>query len=85
MPPPIYRDGQEIKDGDRIRYYGDPGEVEFIVAHPTGDPSHDWYLEQFPGGGVMLNTESMGSVFVKRDDLDDSLELISRRPDVPAP
>lgn len=27
----VYESGQEIEKGDRIKYHGDPGEVEFVV------------------------------------------------------
>ncbi|HSF15786.1 MAG TPA: hypothetical protein VLK65_09545 [Vicinamibacteria bacterium] len=47
----------------------------------VGDPSLGWYLETFPGGGIMLWAEGFGSVFLTRDnfdDFDDLLEFVSR-------
>jgi len=31
--------------------HGEPGEVEFVITHITGDPAMDWYIELHPGGG----------------------------------
>jgi hypothetical protein len=39
---------EEVKSGDHVTYHGERGEVEFVVANPTGDPAMDWYVEQFP-------------------------------------
>jgi hypothetical protein len=73
-----YPSGQDVKPGDRILYHGEPGEVEFVVADRTGDPSKDWYLEQFPGGGFMITAKGFGSVFLGEDDIDEDLEFVSR-------
>ena len=73
-----YMSGDEIKEGDRIRYHGEPGHVDFVVTQPSGDQARDWYLEQFPGGGLMIRAETFGSVFLTIADVDDQLELVSR-------
>jgi len=72
-----YLSGQEVRLDDRIIYHGEPGAVEFIVAGTTGDPSNDWYLEQFPGGGVMIVAKGFGSVFLSESDIDENLEFVS--------
>jgi hypothetical protein len=74
----VYQSGEEIQKGDLINYHGDPGEVEFVVQSRTGDPAMDWYLEQFPGGGVMINAKGFGRVFLAEGDIDDFLEFTSR-------
>jgi hypothetical protein len=74
----VYESGEEIRKGDRIDYHREPGEVEFIVQNKSGDPTMDWYLEQFPGGGVMINAKGFGRVFLGGDDMDDFLEFRSR-------
>jgi hypothetical protein len=74
----IYHSGEEVKSGDRITYHGEPGEVEFVVASPTGDPAMDWYFQQFPGGGFMVNAKNFGKVFLPGRDIDDDLEFVSR-------
>lgn len=78
MKPPVYLTGKEVKNGDRILFHGEPGEVEFVVTDVTGDPSMDWYLEEHPGGGVMIRAKEFGSVFLPIGTIDGRLEYVSR-------
>jgi hypothetical protein len=78
MKPFKYPSGQDVKPGDQILYHGEPGEVEFVVADRTGDPSKDWHIEQFPGGGFMITAKGFGSVFLAESDIDEDLEFVSR-------
>ena len=73
-----YTSGDEIRKGDRIRYNGEQGQVVFLVMERIGDPAHDWYLDQFPGGGLMIEVEEFGNVFLGVADIDDDLELVAR-------
>ena len=73
-----YLAGELIKAGDRIRYHGDPGFVDFVATERCGDPDIDWFTDEFPGGGVMICSSTMGSVFLGLDDLGDLLEFESR-------
>jgi hypothetical protein len=74
----VYESGEEVKSGDRIIYHGEPGKVEFVVVGLTGDRAMDWYVEQFPGGGFMVNANGVGSVFLGESDIDEDLEFVSR-------
>ena len=78
MKPFTYKTGEAVHKGDRIRYHGEPGEVEFIVSGVIGDPAMDWYAKQFPGGGIMVTATGFGSVFLGVDDIDGMLEFHSR-------
>lgn len=73
-----YTSGQEIKEGDHILYHGESGRVAFIAIHRTGDRARDWYVDQFPGGGLMVEAENFGSVFLNLSEIDEQLELVSR-------
>ena len=73
-----YLSGHEVQAGDQITYHDDAGKVEFIVAEAVGDPVLDWYLEQFPGGGVMITAAGFGNVFLDAEDLDEHLTFIGR-------
>jgi hypothetical protein len=73
-----YQSGEEIKTRDRITYHGDSGEVEFVVVEKTGDAATDWYLDQYPGGGIMLNVNNLGNVFLSEIEKDEDLKFISR-------
>jgi hypothetical protein len=44
----LFQSGDEVKPGDRIRYHGEPGGIEFVITEATGDPSRDWFLDEFP-------------------------------------
>jgi hypothetical protein len=55
-----YLSGEEIQSGDRIRYHGEPGHVEFVAER--GDPETGWYVEQC-GSGCMILAQSFGRVF----------------------
>ena len=73
-----YQSGEEVIKGDHITYHGKPGEIEFVVTDFTGDAATDWYLEEFPGGGIMINAEGFGNVFLEESDADEDLEFVSR-------
>jgi hypothetical protein len=73
-----YLSGEEIRIGDRITYHNEPGEVDFVVSEKIGDAAMDWYIDQFPGGGVMIVARSFGSVFLSEDDIDENLVFVSR-------
>jgi len=81
----VYQSGEVVISGDAITYHGEPGAVVFVIAEPTGDQTRDWYLEQFPQGGVMINAKGFGKVFLSGRDLDEDLKFISRRSHISAP
>ena len=74
----VYESGEDIRKGDRVRYHGEAGYVEFVVKEASGDPSFDWYLDQWPGGGAMICADTFGSVYLSVDGLDDFLEFVAR-------
>jgi hypothetical protein len=62
------------------KYHGERGEVEFFASQIAGDASHDWYLEEFPSGGMMIIAERCGSVFlVTGEDNDGDLKFVGRK------
>lgn len=73
----FYESGEPVSKGDRIRYRGEDGTVEFTVSKDDcGD--RDPYLDDFPNGGVMLSTSRLGRVFVPLDQLnEEDIELLS--------
>ena len=73
-----YESGEEVRKGDRIIYHGEPGKIEFVVSEAVGNPSMDWYVQQFPGGGFMLSAASFGDVFLTESDIDEDLHFIAR-------
>lgn len=75
----MYETGEEIKSGDRITFHGEQGRVEFVVAESVGDQALDWYLDQYPGGGLMVKAEGFGDVFLTGGELYEDLKFIGRR------
>lgn len=76
----VYPSGEDVREGDHVRYLGEVGTVEFVVTDKkTNDQSSDWYTDQFPGGGVMITNETFGRVFLSSADFDGHLEFVSRR------
>ena len=73
-----YQSGREIRTRDRVTYHGETGEVDFVVIEKTGDPALDWYIEQHPGGGVMLQVSNFGNVFLTDTDAQEDLLLVRR-------
>jgi hypothetical protein len=73
-----YHSGEAIQPGDHIRYDGETGHIDFVVTEKSGDRALDWFLEQFPGGGVMVIAEGFGRVFLDLANLDDQLEFVAR-------
>ncbi|HEY1755914.1 MAG TPA: hypothetical protein VGG72_10995 [Bryobacteraceae bacterium] len=78
----FYQSGEQVRTGDKIVYGGSPGQVEYVVEVPTGDPAMDWHLTHSPNGGIMIKTIEMGRVFLESEDPD--LDLVSRAPAKPA-
>jgi hypothetical protein len=75
-----YATGEVARKGDRVRYQREEGEVEFVVAGRTGDPEMDWFIDEYPEGGVMLLLKSFGRLFLETQFLDEDLEFVSREP-----
>lgn len=73
-----YQSGEDVRDHDQIRYHGESGHVEFVATEKDGE--HDWYVDEFPGGGVMIWAKTFGSVFIESAEVeaDEDLEFVSR-------
>lgn len=81
--PIFYQSREEVRPGDKIVYAGSPGNVEFVVESPTGDPAIDGHLTHSPNGGFMIKTAAMGFVFLDNVDnnADEDLDFVSRMPE----
>ena len=73
-----YESGEKVEAGDTILFHGEPGTVLFVVIQKTGDAALDWYLEQWPSGGFMIETEGCGRVF-RTESPDEDFVLVSKR------
>ena len=76
--PFTYQSGEEIKKGDRVLFYGEPAEIEFVAFEP-GDPETDWYVQEYGGGVMILDPNVSGWTFVTADQIsEEQLEFVSR-------
>jgi len=63
-PPPVtYASGEEIRARDVVTYFGNPGQVEFVADPRDPRPETRWYIEEF-GGGAMVLDSKIGQVFL---------------------
>jgi hypothetical protein len=74
-----YRSGEEIRKGDRVRFHGNPAEVE-LVACDRNDPEAAWHMEEYGGGVMILDPMVSGRTFIPTDQIDEyeDLEFVSR-------
>jgi predicted transcriptional regulator with HTH domain len=49
MRPIHYASGEEIREGDNVRYQGEIGFIEFVLVEPVGYPGMDQFLADHPG------------------------------------
>lgn len=80
MPDALrYLSGEEIQNGDRVRFHGQLARVEFVAAE-LNDPQNAWFVSEY-GGGVMVNDSAVsGLTFIPVDQLKnyDDLEFVGR-------
>ena len=73
-----YLSGEEIRKGDRVRFHGEPGQIEF-VAIDANDPELGCYVQEY-GGGVMILENVSGRTFIPINQIanDEDLEFVAR-------
>jgi len=74
-----YRSGEEIKNGDRVVFHGNPAEIELVSTDPS-NPEQEWHVTEFGGGVLVSDPTVSGRTFIPRDQLDEyeDLEFVSR-------
>ncbi len=77
MSPIHYVSGEEIREGDNVRYQGEIGFIEFVLVEPIGDPGLDQFLADHPQGGVGVRVPGW-SEFIFRAEINADLEFVSR-------
>jgi len=73
-----YRSGEEIRQGDKVRYDGELGEIEFVVEGLTGDPAMDCYIRELGPGVSVIEPQVFGRVYVSDTENAEDLILVSR-------
>jgi hypothetical protein len=72
-----YVSGEEIREGDHVRYRGKNAFIEFVLVEPTGEPLIDMFLADHPEGGVGLRIPGW-SEFLLKAEINADLEFVSR-------
>jgi len=76
--PLRYASGEIIAKGDRIRYGGELGEVEFVADPDAPNEETDWYVQEY-GSGCMILTKAWGRILLHKTEEDVDLEFLSRQ------
>lgn len=72
-----YPTGEIIQKGDRIRYAGGSGIVEFVADPDVATPETADFLEEVQG--CLILTEKFGSIFLEAPHDEGALEFVSRQ------
>jgi len=74
-----YRSGEEIKKGDRVRFHGNPAEIELVATEQDGQ-DQAWSSRELGSGVLILDPRVSGRSFIPADELSDyeDLEFVSR-------
>jgi hypothetical protein len=72
-----YQSGEEIKEGDKVLFHGNPGEVEFVAAPPGADKTK-WYVQEFGGGVMIKEPREFGRAFLTQTEHAEDLIFVSR-------
>jgi hypothetical protein len=72
-----YQSGEEIRKGDKVLFYGNSAEVEF-VAEPPGDNKTEWYVQEFGGGVMIKEPREFGKAFLTQTEHTEDLIFVSR-------
>jgi hypothetical protein len=73
-----YQSGDEIRKNDNVLFHGEPGEIEFVLEEPVGDPSVDWLFESQGPGVMILEPKHFGRVYLRDAATAEDLVLVSR-------
>ncbi|MGB8458572.1 MAG: hypothetical protein WCE50_12685 [Candidatus Acidiferrum sp.] len=61
-----------------MTFHGEPGEIEFVVDRHTGDPALDWYMKEFGGGAMVLESKHFGRAFLQEAQDEEDLIFVAR-------
>jgi len=76
MEPPRYKDGNEIRTGDRVTWAGHPASVVAVIDTQSYSPMFPETEWSHLGAGFMLDVEGVGLVY--EEEAHEDLQLIGR-------
>jgi hypothetical protein len=74
-----YASGDDIRLGDQVDYAGVRGEIELVADPELPGAQHDWYVQQFGSGVMIVEPKVFGRVFVSAPETEASLALVARK------
>ena len=69
-----YRTGEEIKQGDKVLFHGNPAEIELVACDPN-DLESASYVQEFGGGIMVLDPSVSGHTFIPADQIGEYEDL----------
>ncbi|MGA2899688.1 MAG: hypothetical protein ABSF40_05605 [Candidatus Acidiferrales bacterium] len=81
LVPLTYQSGKEIRKGDRVLYFDDSSEIEFVADPLVDDVKTAWYVQEYGGGVMVVENEfkNFGRVFITEPEDDCDLIFVSRQ------
>lgn len=73
-----YQSGDDIREGDRVTYGGNPAVVELVVAGPSDDETRDWHFRTSGPGVMIAEPHEFGRVYLSSPDDEEDLLLVAR-------
>jgi hypothetical protein len=70
----FYGSGEEVRAGDRVTYFSEPGQIEFVADDDSQAPE-GWDLE---AGVMIIEPKVFGCVFVQDPADEEDLVFIAR-------
>ena len=80
-----YHTGEEIQLGDRVRYGGEAGVIEFVVEALTGAHEEAWFFETHGEGVMVAEPKVFGRVYLPKPHEQTDLQFIGRAGKAPVP
>jgi hypothetical protein len=73
-----YQSGDDIQEGDRVTYGGNPAVVELVVSGPSDDENRDWHFRASGPGVMIAEPRVFGRVYLTSPDDEEDLLLVAR-------
>jgi hypothetical protein len=76
--PNFYESGEPIRKGDRVRFRGEPGEIELVADACIADEETDWYVQAYGDGAMVREPKYFGLAFLTETENVDDLVFVAR-------
>jgi hypothetical protein len=73
-----YQSGENLRNGDRVRYGGNAGTIELVVDGLTGDSETDWLFENHGVGILVVEPTVFGRLYLSAPHDEKDLVFVAR-------